>query len=211
MKRNKKLNKKFKKIILPTIIFLIFSATIILFLNTPIQNITKLENVSMCEKEDKIESYRIYNISYEITFTYNLKNELGIKNVRLINMIHHPTLVQPTDAFILKLIDFKNRELYKENFSITVIPLYALDPRWFDENGNRIYYPNQTLPTSTTVIMWIPYFTNAMKIDIYDKNQKLVLSYDVSKFSICNMNNICDNEESCDTCPSDCKFTSKKS
>lgn len=114
---------------------------------------------------------------------------------------------QPDEGYTLKVISFWNETLYQFKFIIDPEPACALKPEWFDENGTQIYFPPPcTSENKTTIGLNAPWFVNASRLEIYDPNDVLVLTIDVSWFNLCNYNGVCDrrNQESFATCPRDC-------
>jgi hypothetical protein len=127
-----------------------------------------------------------------------------------IDLIDGPSpdrLSQPEIGYTLKMFSFENEVLYSFKFSINPEKLYAPPKEWFDEEGNQIYIPNETISVEneTNIVLVFPYFKNAEKVNIYDSDDSLILSVDVSKYATCNMNNICNSNENYYTCPEDCK------
>ena len=73
-----------------------------------------------------------------------------------------------------------------------------------DENGNTIGGSEEL--EEGEVKVGVPYFSDGKTINIHEANtDKLALSIDVSKFSICNINTLCDGKENYENCPADCK------
>lgn len=135
------------------------------------------------------------------------------ESIKLIEGVPPDRLNQPTDGYTAKVISFNNEELYSFKFLIELTPLTALDPTWFDDEGNQIFFPDETMkPLEELVfVLNFPYFKNGKSIKIYNPNNKLVLIIDISEFATCNRNNVCDLKESHELCPEDCPLSEEKS
>lgn len=91
-----------------------------------------------------------------------------------------------TYKYSLQLTSFKGEKLDSRGFNI---PIY-----WFDidvtvENG--------------TFVMYLPYHTNAEKIEVYREGRK-ISELDVSEFASCNLDGFCSINENLKECPEDC-------
>jgi len=94
----------------------------------------------------------------------------------------------PTDtyAYSLQLTSFKGEKLDSRGFNL---PIY-----WFDidvtvDNG--------------TFVMFLPYHTNAEKIEVY-KGERKISELDISGFASCNQDGFCSVIEDEEECPEDC-------
>lgn len=54
-------------------------------------------------------------------------------------------------------------------------------------------------------ILFFPYYRDVDKLVVYDSERKLVLSYDLSEYRICDFDGSCKDNEDFNTCPEDCK------
>ena len=124
----------------------------------------------------------------DISYTLKLKYD----GVTLINeglsLIEGKTperLNQPETGFTLIVVSPEGEVLHSFKFIIPTTPVAAPPQDIFTEDGTQIAYPEDDLrePTDTTVALTIPYFENAKSIDIYNENNQLLLSVDVSKYS----------------------------
>jgi hypothetical protein len=99
-------------------------------------------------------------------------------------------IIQPKDGFTAKVYGFDNKELYNFKFAVEF---------WF--------YDNPTILSEKPVLIIFPYYRNIKEAKIYDKQDKLQLTVDLSEFATCNQNGVCnpvigeDNEY----CAVDCK------
>ena len=113
--------------------------------------------------------------------------EIKLQYITKVDGIFNEEKNQPENAYRLEIISFNEKILYSQKFNIDLVETYVADPSWFDEKGNQIYFPqrNETslTVTETTVDFVLPYFENAKEINIYDKDNKLKLSIDVSHFA----------------------------
>ena len=104
-------------------------------------------------------------------------------------------LDKPTTSgnYSLKVFSFLNEELYQDYFDF--------DLRIFDAEMLDL--------EQTDKIIFMPYFKTGKSVNIY-KGDKEILNIDISSFAVCNQNKICDNHESEDRCPEDCKSNQEK-
>lgn len=87
----------------------------------------------------------------------------------------------------LQLTSFKGEKLDSRGFNL---PNYWFDIDVYVENG--------------TFVMFLPYNTNAEKIEVYREGRK-ISELDVSEFASCNQDNFCSVTEKQEECPEDCK------
>ncbi|MBU2637576.1 MAG: hypothetical protein KJ955_01240 [Nanoarchaeota archaeon] len=124
--------------------------------------------------------------------------EFTVKDTGEVTLDSQPELVegypdhklQPEDGFNAKVLSVKGEEIYSFNFSVEF---------WF--------YDNPTILTEKPVLIIFPYYRNVQEAKIYDKEDKLVLTVDLSGYTTCNENAVCniDIGENEELCPSDCK------
>jgi hypothetical protein len=110
--------------------------------------------------------------------------------------------------WLLEVISFGGEVLYSQKFGFHLERYYAPSTDWFDEDGKQIYIPSEEesverLSESVTDLA-IPYFENAEKMNIYDKNKAKVLEIDISVFSESCGDGKCQFHESFESCPKDC-------
>lgn len=97
-------------------------------------------------------------------------------------------ILQPEDGYIAKVISFSEKELYLFKFTAS---LHVYDA------------PFQ--PEEKFIQLIFPHFDNAEMLEIYSPdNKKLMLSIDLSDYSICNEDEVCDASEDLEHCASDC-------
>tara|TARA_Y100000310_G_C20679245_1_gene814939 strand:+ start:1508 stop:2230 length:723 start_codon:yes stop_codon:yes gene_type:complete len=95
---------------------------------------------------------------------------------------------QPNDAYRLEIISFDDSILFTQGFDFELEILSEALPEWFDEAGNQIYIPTEEesgriILDETSKEFILPYFEDAKEINIYDKDNNLKLSIDVSNFA----------------------------
>ena len=158
-----------------------------------------------------IVNAQVENIVLSLTLKYD-NGKLKQEGITLIQGSPPDRRNQLITGYTAKVISFNKEVLYSFKFSIELIPLSALDPSWFDEEGNQIYFPKEKVKPlkELTFVLNFPYFKNVKYIEIYDPNNKLILTVDVSEYAICNQNKICDGKESNEICPEDCPLSINK-
>ena len=124
---------------------------------------------------------------FQLKLDYN-KGEIS-KNSLLSTKGYFSNSVQmPDEDYTLKIISFNNKILYEQRFKFPLEIFGAPLPEWFDEKGNQIYIPTaeesgHKILDKASVELILPYFNNAKLINIYDKDDNLKLSIDVSHFT----------------------------
>ncbi|MBI2106560.1 hypothetical protein HYT57_01115 [Candidatus Woesearchaeota archaeon] len=148
---------------------------------------------------------QLENVVLSLTLKYD-NGKIMHEETKLISGSPPDRINQPINGYTAKILSFKNELLYSFKFPIELIPLSALDPSWFDDEGNQIFFPNETVESlkKLTFILNFPFFNNAKYIEIYSPEDSLILTVDISKFALCNQNKICDSDESKELCPDDC-------
>ncbi|MFH1325444.1 MAG: hypothetical protein ABIH49_01580 [archaeon] len=92
-----------------------------------------------------------------------------------------------------RIISSSGNNLYEMKFPVPgSVFVYGSPPNpdWFDDSGNQIYIPSVEESgsyelTSFPVILVLPYYPNAEKIEIYSPENELLLEVDVSRFALC--------------------------
>lgn len=98
--------------------------------------------------------------------------------------------LQPEEGFAAKVLSVKGEELYSFKFPVEF---------WF--------YDNPAVLTEKPVLIIFPHYRNVQEAKIYDKEDNLVLTVDLSGYTTCNENAVCNIEigENEELCPSDCR------
>lgn len=124
------------------------------------------------------------NLSYMVKIHYN-NGALSLSDLKLISGEAPARTNQPYSGYTLKVISFNETVLHSFKFEIETTPLADAPREIFDEEGNQIAVPNATgsVSATTDVVLVVPYYKNAKDIRIYDTNDQLVLTIDVSGFS----------------------------
>lgn len=127
----------------------------------------------------------------QIFFSVVLDYDSGIisqKDIKLIESIGEIDKKSDIGDYNLKIYSFSEKLLYKTNFDFD-LEIFNIPPKeWFDDEGNQIYIPDEgeietTIIEKTTKVLFVPYFSNAKTIEIFDENDTLLLSIDVSQYA----------------------------
>jgi len=127
---------------------------------------------------------------YLITASYYYGGLIN-KNLQVLEGEPSIKISEPETNYEIKLISFDEEILFSYKFK--------LSPTIFI--GGKKIELNEFDFTLT-----LPYFANGKRIDIYDTNNRLLLSIDVSKFAKCDEDGICEDFENEEICPQDCQI-----
>lgn len=124
------------------------------------------------------------NIIMSLKLKYD-KGDITLQEMRLIEGNSPDRLNQPGKGYTAKVFSFGKKELYSFKFSIELQPLNSLDPSWFDDQGNQIIFPKDEIKPLTELefVLNLPYYNNAEKVEIFDMDENLILTIDVSKYA----------------------------
>ncbi|MFH1066121.1 MAG: hypothetical protein V1734_06450 [Nanoarchaeota archaeon] len=124
--------------------------------------------------------------------------EMLIKNTSETTLEGVPELVegypdhklQPEEGFSARVYGHDGLEAYSFKFPVEF---------WF--------YDNPTILSEKPVLIIFPYYRNIKEAKIYDKQDKLQLTVDLSEFATCNQNGVCNPNigEDNELCAVDCK------
>ncbi len=137
-------------------------------------------------------------LSYSVVVDYD-NGALSLKDILLIKA--SPMPASKTGEYTARILSFKDETLFETAFNVNLEPFYSMPL-----SKETAKLPQKL--TKTTLDLVLPYYANAKKIQIL-KNNNLLLEIDLSKFSTCNENKICDGSESLEACPSDCTCGNK--
>ena len=133
------------------------------------------------------------SLSYSVVIGYD-NGALSLKDILLIKA--SPMPASKTEEYTARIISFKEDILFETAFNVNLEPFYSIPL------SKETAKAPQKL-TKTTFDLLLPYYANAKSLRIL-KNDNMLLEVDLSKFSTCNENKICDGSESPEACPGDC-------
>jgi hypothetical protein len=144
--------------------------------------------------------------------SYNLVLKLENESIILteLSLVDANQTINAGGAYTAKVVSFKDIVLYEKSFDFTSV-LREPPKEWFDENGTQIINKtNQTIGQPLFAQILLPYFRNGKSINIYRNSTKLD-SFSISKFAVCNENNVCEPAlgENYAVCSGDCSSGSK--
>lgn len=124
------------------------------------------------------------DIVYFITIS-NQNNILNLSNIKLRYGQAPDYRNQPETGNILRVINQQNQILYSIKFNIEQGIFCDAPKEWFDENGNQIYIGtcNKKIENNDLLLI-IPYFDEANKIQIVNQNNVFQSEFDISNLKV---------------------------
>lgn len=132
-------------------------------------------------------------LSYSVMIEYD-EGSFSLKDILLIKA--SPMPVSKTGEYTARIISFKEESLFETAFNVNLEPFYSIPL-----SKETAKAPKKL--TKTTFDLLMPYFANGRSLQIM-RNDELLFETNLSKFSTCNENSVCDAFESVESCPSDC-------
>ncbi|MBI4014446.1 MAG: hypothetical protein HY365_00650 [Candidatus Aenigmarchaeota archaeon] len=146
------------------------------------------------------------------TKAYVVELNYDDKNVSIGNIAVMPVygFTNSGGDYRLDVVSFDDKILYTMQFAFPLKMDASLPPPdAFDEQGKQISFPNDTLGeivlTKSFVLLYVPYFVNAMEIRIYDSSGTVKARKTVVQFADTCGNAICEAHESYESCRGDCR------
>ncbi len=149
------------------------------------------------------------NLFLSVILNYD-QGKISFQDVKLIQSTEPISKEEKIGNYTLKVYSFKQDKLYETKVTFDLMLFNEPPKEWFDEEGNQIYFPNETykpklIIDKTSKVVFVPYFKTINFIKLFNSDDVEIASKDVSELAVCNQNSICDNNETKELCPEDCK------
>lgn len=147
------------------------------------------------------------NLLYTLTVDYQA-GKISISDIRRFQIDEPLDTQSSKGSYILRVFSFTGELLYRTNFEFQ-LELFGVPPsEWFDDQGNQIHIPNATetgltILEESSLVLVVPYYNNANWVGIF-QDDVLLAERDLSEYSTCNENGVCDESETIELCPQDC-------
>jgi len=118
-------------------------------------------------------------VSYVLTLNYDGRT-LAVDSLTLVEGKAVKDIFEPSEGFTIKVLDKNDKILYSEVFIADLTPIREAPDYFFDDSGEQVAFEDIESPKEikeTSIVLTIPYFEEAEKIQIYDPNNKLVLEF----------------------------------
>ena len=118
-------------------------------------------------------------VSYVLTLNYDGRT-LAVDSLTLVEGKAVKDIFEPSEGFTIKVLDKNDKILYSEVFIADLTPIREAPDYFFDDSGEQVAFEDTESPKEikeTSIVLTIPYFEEAEKIQIYDPNNKLVLEF----------------------------------
>lgn len=125
------------------------------------------------------------DIVYSINLLYS-DGRLSLENVELIEGTAPDRTIQPDVGYTAKVISVDGKELYSFKFELPIQVARIPPLEAFNESGEQISIPraNESVTISSiSFSLLIPYFENGKTIEVYNPQNTLELSVDISQFA----------------------------
>lgn len=136
-----------------------------------------------------------HTLSYSIALHYDSGN-FSLKSIDLVEVTS--PIEREDGGYKAKIVSFRGELLHETSFNVNVNRFYGLPVSKETVQGG-----SSSTSTNSSVNLLLPYYPHAKTLQIMN-NEELLLEADLSMFSTCNQNNLCDGSESIETCASDC-------
>jgi|SRR3989344_4001697 len=123
------------------------------------------------------------DVSYVLTLNYN-GNTFAVDSITLVEGKSIKDVFEPSEGFTIKVLDKNNEILYSEVFIADLTPIREAPDYFFDDSGEQVTFEDTESPQEikeTSIVLTIPYFEEAEKIQIYDSNDQLVLEFSIDE------------------------------
>lgn len=132
-----------------------------------------------------VNALLIDDISYSVGIRFD-KEDAFPETAKLVEGTASEGDKTETYNYSLQLTSFKGEKLNSKEFNL---------PNYFFDIGVTL--------NNGTFVMFLPYHTNAKKIEIY-RDRKKISELDISEFASCNQDGFCSVNENLKECPEDC-------
>ena len=118
-------------------------------------------------------------VSYVLTLNYDGKT-LAVDSFTLVEGKGVKDIFEPSEGFTIKVLDKNDEVLYSEVFIADLTSIREAPDYFFDDSGEQVAFEDTESPKETketSIVLTIPYFEEAEKIQIYNLNNQLTLEF----------------------------------
>jgi len=132
------------------------------------------------------------SLSYSVSLDYS-SGEFSLRSLELANIAPNPTF--SSGQYTTRIMSFRDEILYETTFRTNADIFFGLPVSAED-------IPQKKQENNALITLILPYYPNSKSLHILREN-KLLLEADLSRYSVCNQNNVCDASETYGNC-ADC-------
>ncbi|MBI5389443.1 hypothetical protein HZB01_03625 [Candidatus Woesearchaeota archaeon] len=137
-------------------------------------------------------------LSYSVVLHYDTE-KFTLQDAAVVSAAPSPS--SAGNRYTVRMLSFKEKVLFDTSFNLNADAVYSMPL-------DKSTLAAKNAAQRKTVNLLLPYYPHAKSLEIAKEGEVLLL-VDLSRFSTCNENGVCDSSESQSACPQDCTCGNK--